>query len=140
MQLLYDSPNAGPKNGTIINISSVSGLLGDTDMVACNTAKGAITNMTRCMALDYAADGIRVNAICPGVINTEIVQHTFASVAGAEEKFKAAYPVHYVAEPVQIADMVVFLASRKVDFINGANIPVDGGITAHTGQPYMGTY
>lgn len=129
-----------PKNGTIINISSVSGLLGDTDMVAYNTAKGAITNMTRCMALDYAADGIRVNAICPGVINTEIVQHTFASVAGAEEKFKAAYPVHYVAEPVQIADMVVFLASRKVDFINGANIPVDGGITAHIGQPYMGTY
>lgn len=128
------------KYGTIINISSVSGLLGDTDMVAYNTAKGAITNMTRCMALDYAADGIRVNAICPGVINTEIVQHTFQSVKGAEEKFKAAYPVHYVAEPVQIADMAVFLATRKVDFINGTNIVVDGGITAHTGQPFMGTY
>lgn len=128
------------KYGTVINISSVSGLLGDTDMVAYNTAKGAITNMTRCMALDYAANGIRVNAICPGVINTEIVQHTFHSVKGAEEKFKAAYPVHYVAEPVQIADMAVFLASRKVDFINGANIAVDGGITAHTGQPFMGTY
>jgi len=128
------------KYGTVINVSSVSGLLGDTDMVAYNTAKGAVTNMTRCMALDYASDGIRVNAICPGAINTEIVKNTFQSVEGAEEKFKAAYPVNYIAEPVQIAEMAVFLASRKVDFINGANIVVDGGITAHTGQPFMGTY
>lgn len=128
------------KYGTIINMSSVSGLLGDTDMVAYNTAKGAITNMTRCMALDYAAEGIRVNAVCPGIIRTEIVEHTFESVSGAEEKFKAVYPVHYIAEPVEVANAVVFLASRKCDFINGVNLPIDGGLTAHTGQPYMGTY
>lgn len=128
------------KYGTIVNTSSVSGLLGDTDMVAYNTAKGAITNMTRCMALDYAKDGIRVNAVCPGIVRSEIVEHTFSSVENSEELFREAYPVHYIAEPVEIANMVVFLASRKCDFITGANIPVDGGITAHTGQPAMGTY
>jgi meso-butanediol dehydrogenase/(S,S)-butanediol dehydrogenase/diacetyl reductase len=121
-------------------MSSVSGLLGDTEMVAYNTAKGAITNMTRCMALDYATDGIRVNAVCPGITRSEIVENTFDSVKGAEEKFKAAYPVHYIADAVEIANAVVFLASRKCDFITGVNLPIDGGITAHTGQPYMGTY
>lgn len=128
------------KYGTVINMSSVSGLLGDTDMVAYNTAKGAITNMTRCMALDYAADGIRVNAVCPGITRSEIVENTFTSVSDAEERFKAAYPVHYIAEPAEVANTVVFLASRKVDFINGVNLPIDGGITAHTGQPHMGSY
>jgi meso-butanediol dehydrogenase/(S,S)-butanediol dehydrogenase/diacetyl reductase len=126
--------------GTIINMSSVSGLLGDTDMVAYNTAKGAITNMTRCMALDYADDGIRVNAVCPGMTRTEILENTFECVKGAEERFKAAYPVHYVAEATQVADAVIFLASRKVDYLNGINLPIDGGLTAHTGQPAMGKY
>ncbi|OUQ26576.1 hypothetical protein B5E77_08770 [Lachnoclostridium sp. An131] len=128
------------RSGIIINMSSVSGLLGDTDMVAYNTAKGAITNMTRCMALDYAASGIRVNAICPGAVRTEILEHTFTSVPGAEEKFKNAYPVKYVADPIEVANLAVFLASRECDFLTGANIPLDGGITAHTGQPYMGNY
>ena len=128
------------KYGTIINMSSVSGLLGDTDMVAYNTAKGAITNMTRCMALDYANDGIRVNAVCPGITRSEIVNYTFTSIPGAEQKFKDAYPLHYIAEAVEVANAVVFLASRKCDFITGVNLPIDGGITAHTGQPYMGNY
>lgn len=126
--------------GSIINMSSISGLLGDTDMVAYNTAKGAITNMTRCMAIDYADMGIRVNAVCPGMTRTEILENTFTSVQGAEEKFKAAYPVHYVAEATQVADAVIFLATRKVDYLNGINLPIDGGLTAHTGQPAMGTY
>jgi len=126
--------------GSIINMSSISGLLGDTDMVAYNTAKGAITNMTRCMALDYASSNIRVNAVCPGMTRTEILEHTFTSVAGAEDKFKAAYPVHYVAEATQVADAVIFFATRQVDYLNGVNLPIDGGITAHTGQPPMGKY
>lgn len=128
------------KYGTIINMSSVSGLLGDTEMVAYNTAKGAITNMTRCMALDYARDGIRVNAVCPGITRTEISQNTFDSVPGAEETFRNAVPIRSIAEGEEVANTVVFLASRKADFINGVNLPIDGGMTAHTGQPYMGKY
>lgn len=126
--------------GSIINMSSISGLLGDTDMVAYNTAKGAITNMTRCLAIDYADSNIRVNAVCPGMTRTEILENTFHCVSGAEEKFKVAYPVHYVAEAEQVADAVIFLASRKVDYLNGINLPIDGGLTAHTGQPAMGKY
>lgn len=121
--------------GTIINMSSVSGLLGDYSMVAYNTAKGAITNMTRCMALDYAQDGIRVNAVCPGTIRSEMADRAFATSPESEEMFKNAYPVHYIADPVEVANAVVFLASRECDFITGVNLPIDGGITCHTGQP-----
>lgn len=126
--------------GTIINMASVSGVLGDTSMAAYNAAKGAIVNLTRAMALDYATRNIRVNAVCPGAIRSEILENTFARVKGAEEKFKAAYPTHSIGDPVEVANLCVFLASRKSDFINGAMIMIDGGITAHTGQPFMGKY
>ncbi len=126
--------------GSIINMSSVSGIRADFAMCAYNTAKGAITNLTRAMALDYADCNIRVNAVCPGIIRTDIAQHTFDCVPGSEDLFKDAYPVHYIADPVEVANAVVFLASRESNFINGVNLPVDGGITCHTGQPCTGTY
>lgn len=128
------------KYGTIINMASVSGVLADTSMAAYNAAKGAIVNLTRAMALDYAPKNIRVNAVCPGAIRTDILENTFARVPGAEEKFTAAYPTHSIADPIEVANLCVFLASRKSDFINGAMIMIDGGITAHTGQPFMGKY
>ena len=131
---------AKQREGSIINMSSVSGIRADYAMCAYNTAKGAITNLTRAMALDYADDNIRVNAVCPGVIRTDIAQHTFDCVPGSEEMFRNAYPVHCIADPVEVANAVVFLASRESDFINGVNLPVDGGITCHTGQPCTGTY
>lgn len=123
--------------GTIINMSSVSGLAGDYNMIAYNTAKGAITNLTRCLALDYADQGIRANAVCPGTIATEITDATFKADPAVYDKFVNAYPVHFIAGAVDVANLCVFLASRKADFINGANIPIDGGILAHTGQPYI---
>ena len=128
------------KWGSIINMSSVSGICADFAMCAYNTAKGAVTNLTRAMALDYAEDNIRVNAVCPGIIRTDIAQHTFDCVPGSEEAFVKAYPVHYIADPVEVANAVVFLGSRESDFINGVNLPIDGGITCHTGQPVTGTY
>ena len=126
--------------GSIINMSSVSGIRADYAMCAYNTAKGAVTNFTRSLALDYANDNIRVNAVCPGVIRTDIAQHTFDSVPGSEQAFCDAYPVHHIADPVEVANACVFLASRESDFINGINLPIDGGITCHTGQPCTGTY
>lgn len=134
----YLIPHMLEKNyGTIINMSSVSGLAGDYNMIAYNTAKGAITNLTRCLALDYADKGIRANAVCPGTIATEITDATFKADPASYAQFVNAYPVHYIAKPVDVANLCVFLASRKADFINGANIPIDGGILAHTGQPYI---
>lgn len=126
--------------GSIINMSSVSGICADYAMCAYNTAKGAITNLTRAMALDYADENIRVNAVCPGIVRTDIAQHTFDCVPGSEDRFRENYPTHLIAEPVEVANAVVFLGARESDAINGVNLPIDGGITCHTGQPCTGTY
>ncbi|NLF27075.1 MAG: SDR family oxidoreductase, partial [Clostridiales bacterium] len=126
--------------GSVINMSSVSGICADYAMCAYNTAKGAITNLTRAMALDYADANIRVNAVCPGIVRTDIAQHTFDCVPGSEERFRENYPTHRIAEPAEVANAVVFLGARESDAINGINLPIDGGITCHTGQPRTGTY
>lgn len=124
-------------HGVIINMSSVSGVRADYGMAAYNAAKGAVTNLTRAMALDYADKGIRVNAVCPGAVRTEMLEKTFRKVGWerGETAFLNAYPPHRIAEPEEIASVVLFLASERASFINGANILIDGGITAHTGQP-----
>ena len=121
--------------GTIINMSSVSGILADYSMAAYNTAKGAVTNLTRAIAIDYADQGIRANAICPGAVRTEMLEYTFRKIDYAEKVNRDAYPTHTFALPEEIAEVALFLAARKVDFLNGTNIPVDVGITCHTGQP-----
>lgn len=123
------------RRGTIINMSSVSGISADFSMCAYNAAKGAVTNLTRAIAIDYADQGIRCNAICPGAVRTEMLEYTFRKIPYAEKVNRDAYPTHTFATPEEIAEVALFLASRKSDFLNGANIPVDGGITAHTGQP-----
>lgn len=121
--------------GTIINMSSVSGICADYSMAAYNTAKGAVTNLTRAIAIDYASEGIRCNAICPGAVRTEMLEYTFRKIDYAERVNREAYPTHTFATPEEIAEVALFLAERKVDFLNGVNLPVDGGITCHTGQP-----
>lgn len=121
--------------GTIINMSSVSGICADYSMAAYNAAKGGVTNLTRAIAIDYGEQGIRANAICPGAVQTEMLEYTFRKIPYAEEANRKAYPTHTFASPEEIAEVALFLASRKVDFLNGTNIPVDGGITCHTGQP-----
>jgi meso-butanediol dehydrogenase/(S,S)-butanediol dehydrogenase/diacetyl reductase len=121
--------------GEIINMSSVSGIAADYSMAAYNAAKGAVTNLTRAIAIDYADQGIRANAICPGAVRTEMLEYTFRKMPQAERLNREAYPTHTFATPEEIAEVALFFASRKVDFINGINMPVDGGITSHTGQP-----
>lgn len=121
--------------GTIINMSSVSGICADYSMAAYNTAKGAVTNLTRAIAIDYADQGIRCNAVCPGAVRTEMLEYTFRKISYAEKVNREAYPTHTFASPEEIAETVLFLAGRRVDFLNGVNLPVDGGITCHTGQP-----
>lgn len=123
------------KKGSIINMSSVSGVCADYSMAAYNAAKGGVTNLTRAIAIDYADEGIRVNAVCPGAVRTEMLEYTFRKIPHAEEVNRKAYPTHTFASPEEIAEMVMFIASDKVNFLNGTNILIDGGITAHTGQP-----
>jgi len=119
--------------GAIVNTSSISGLLGEYNMAAYCATKGAINSLTRAMALDYADSGIRVNAVCPGATRTPM----FMSGTSPElmKRFEQIFPPRRIGLPEEVAEAVVFLASDEARFINGVLLPVDGGITAHTGQP-----
>ncbi|MDD6432288.1 MAG: SDR family NAD(P)-dependent oxidoreductase [Lactobacillaceae bacterium] len=118
--------------GSIINISSVAGLLGDYNMPAYNAAKGAVTNLVRSMALDYGLYGIRVNNINPGATNTPMFQ-------GNPEEVKAAYrnnsPLKRIAEPEEIANVAYFLVSDQASAITGQNVAASMGYGIWTGQP-----
>ena len=123
--------------GAIINTSSVSGFGGDWGMIAYNTSKGAVTNMTKAMALDYGKDGVRINAVAPSFTKTDLT-------AGMEDnkdlmqKFEERIPMGRGAQPEEIGDVIAFLASNDARFVNGVILPVDGGLSASNGQPPLG--
>ncbi|MDR6147147.1 meso-butanediol dehydrogenase/(S,S)-butanediol dehydrogenase/diacetyl reductase [Sphingomonas sp. SORGH_AS870] len=120
--------------GCIINMSSVSGLGGDWNHSFYCAAKGAVTNFTRALAMDEAANGVRVNAVNPSLTYTALTE-------GMKEqpeliaKFEARIPMGRGAEPDDIAGAIAFLASEDARFITGINLPVDGGLSASNGQP-----
>ncbi len=113
--------------GTIVNTASISGLYGDYKMPVYNAAKGAVVNLTRSMALDYAKFDIRVNSICPSAIRTPLVSNI--------EPHIEVNPMKRIGEAIEAAKAIYFLASDESSFINGVNLSVDGGLSAHTGQP-----
>jgi meso-butanediol dehydrogenase/(S,S)-butanediol dehydrogenase/diacetyl reductase len=119
--------------GAIVNTASISGLLGEYNMAAYVATKGAINSLTRAMALDYADSGIRANAVCPGATRTPM----FMSGTSPElmRKFEAIFPPRRIGLPEEVAEAIIFLASDEARFVNGVLLPVDGGITAHSGQP-----
>ncbi len=118
--------------GAVVNIASVSGLRGDYGLSVYNATKGAIVNLTRGMALDFAKDGIRVNAVAPGWTLTNAFQATMDIVRPG---FEAVIPMHRGAEPSEIASVVAFLASDDASYVTGECVVVDGGMTIATGQP-----
>ncbi|PSN09380.1 SDR family NAD(P)-dependent oxidoreductase [Siccibacter turicensis] len=130
----YFMPALLKTKGNVINISSVSGLGGDWGMSVYNAAKGAITNFTRALAMDYGRDGVRVNAICPGFTFTDLTEEMKSNKA-LLEKFYERIPLGRAGEPEDIADAIAFLASDDARYITGVNLAVDGGITASNGQP-----
>ncbi|MEE4920753.1 SDR family oxidoreductase [Pseudomonas alliivorans] len=120
--------------GNIVNVSSVSGMGGDWGMSFYNAAKGAITNFTRALALDHGADGVRVNAVCPSLTRSELTDDMMDNAA-LMAKFKERIALGRPAEPEDIGDVIVFLASDDARFVTGVNLPVDGGLSASNGQP-----
>ena len=114
--------------GSIVNIGSVLSLVAAKNRVAYSASKGAVLAMTRAMALDHAAEKIRVNCICPGIVDTEMVAR-FSLDEHARRQRIAMHPMGRFGQPVDIAQAAVFLASAESSWVTGAAFPIDGGYT-----------
>lgn len=119
-------------HGTIINFGSIWGSVGAAGVVAYCASKGAVHQITRAMALDHARDGIRINAVCPGEVNTPMLATERSQPVTAElmQQIADSVPAGRLAEPVEIARVVLFLASDAASYMTGAMVNVDAGYTA----------
>ncbi|ADW68508.1 SDR family NAD(P)-dependent oxidoreductase [Granulicella tundricola] len=127
-------PHLLKTKGSIVNLSSASGIGGDWGMSSYNAAKGAITNFTRALALEYGSRGVRVNAVAPSLTSTEATGELEKNEA-VLSAFRERLPIGRAATPGDIAGVIAFLASDDAVFINGVILPVDGGLGASNGQP-----
>lgn len=127
-------PHLRKSKGVILNVASDWGLVGGKDAVAYCASKGGVVLMTKAMALDHASEGVRINAICPGDVETPMLHAEGAARGlGAEEAIQEAArksPTGRVTAPREVAALVAFLASAAAAQITGAAIPIDGGNTA----------
>jgi len=124
-QAMAESGNGG----VIINVASVTGLIGESERPAYTAAKHGVLGLTKSLACDLARHGIRVNAICPGLIRTPLTEQYFTDDAFTDG-LKASIPLGTYGQPGHIADAAVFLASARAEYITGIALPVDGGFLA----------
>jgi NAD(P)-dependent dehydrogenase (short-subunit alcohol dehydrogenase family) len=119
--------------GAIVNVGSVLGLVAVKDRAAYCASKGGVTMLTKAMAVDHAQDKIRVNCICPALVETELIKGVFGAGAQGQalrESRVAAIPIGRIGRPEDVAELAVFLASEESSWLTGAAIPLDGGISA----------
>jgi NAD(P)-dependent dehydrogenase (short-subunit alcohol dehydrogenase family) len=120
-----------PRSSSIVNTASIAGIVGNSTLPssAYTVSKGAVMALTKQVAVSYASDGIRCNAMCPGPILTPILEPFFAE-PGVRERFEAKIPIGRMGQPTDVANLALFLASDESSFITGSLIVIDGGITS----------
>ncbi|MBX7229109.1 MAG: glucose 1-dehydrogenase [Burkholderiaceae bacterium] len=117
-------------SGAIVNIASVAGLVGFSGLSAYCASKGGVIQLTKTVALEYATSGIRVNAVCPGAIQTEMIDRITHKDPAIQAQFSALHPLNRMGTAVEVADTVVWLCSSQASFITGHALAVDGGMLA----------
>lgn len=121
--------------GSIVNTASILAHTGDPFLPAYTATKTGVLGLTRAIAVDYAAEGIRANCVSPGDMETPMIEKYFAAIddpAAARAEMESAYPGKRIAHPREVANAVLFLASDDASFVSGEYIIVDGGLTAKT--------
>lgn len=121
-------------HGCIVNVASVSGIVGVRNEAAYCASKGGVIQLTKAMALDYAADGIRVNAVCPGDVETPMMWEALNRVEDrnmAVEKDKALHPLGRFGKAEEVGRLILYLASEDAAFITGSAVSIDGGWSAY---------
>ena len=128
----YALPELIKSRGNIIILSSTAGLKGTSNLAAYGASKGALVILTRGMALDYAPHGVRVNALCPAFVETEINRDYLAELRGRGEldTVLKRHPLGFLGEPDDVAYAAVYLASDEARWVTGIALPVDGGMGA----------
>ena len=117
--------------GSVINVASFVALLGAaTSQIAYTASKGAVLSMSRELAVQFARQGVRVNALCPGPVETPLLMRLFSETPGAYERRRVHIPMGRLAKAKEIAHAALFLASDDSSYVNGSTFVVDGGITA----------
>jgi NAD(P)-dependent dehydrogenase (short-subunit alcohol dehydrogenase family) len=119
--------------GSLVNVSSVNGLVSEPFLAVYSTSKGAVVMLTKGVALDYAKQGIRCNVICPGWVDTPINYAHAEMLGGLQSVYDTIgsfQPIGRPGEPLEIANVALFLASDEASFMTGAVVSVDGGMTA----------
>ena len=120
--------------GAIVNLASVAGLVGFSGLGPYVASKHAINGLTKNAALEYSKQGIRVNSICPGGIETRMLDSLVAQASGGRlgthEMMEPLHPIGRIGTPIEVAELIVWLCSPRASFITGANIPIDGGYVA----------
>lgn len=119
-----------PRGGSIVNTASVAGLVGAAGMPGYAASKHAVVGLTRTAAVEYAARGIRVNAVCPGVIRTAMMDRAIAQAPERAERVASLHPMGRIGEPREVAVAALWLLSGEAGFVTGHALAVDGGMTA----------